>query len=353
MVGSILRRWLSYDDSSTALRHWADSPTAALERLLSENLDLSSYRLDAWITSCATQRLSAMRQVATGIQLGGYGWVEHLKPATSAPGQSTGFIHAPSLAHATTAAILRSGYLSHNASAKGGLLALDLSSRRVRLALSLLDGVRRGQPLGAMLGYRFERGLHENHPALELDKYIEVFRKLAPLAAIKPEQSREAVESVAAKNVVDGHALLRRFQEGRRKKTWTEDTIPFKSTRFAFDAPLDGFPALIGNPTTTKQREYNGILGELTALEDATDAISDVMTAESVYQAVQGNYLRSGASLDAISRGEVPPSEVEVVTTARSGVGLTHGSWCCSVATPFHWIRSNGLSDHGRMPRPT
>src|SRR5256885_5222495 len=36
---------------------------------------------------------------------------------------------------------------------------IDLSSGRVRVALSILDGVRAGQQLGALLGYRFERSL--------------------------------------------------------------------------------------------------------------------------------------------------------------------------------------------------
>ena len=37
--------------------------------------------------------------------------------------------------------------------------AIDLSSLRVPTAMSVLDGVRQGQALGALLGYRFERGL--------------------------------------------------------------------------------------------------------------------------------------------------------------------------------------------------
>src|SRR5207249_2032738 len=100
---------------------------------------------------------------------------------------NAGFVHAPSIAHAAAAAVLRSGHLSH-AGAKRDLLAVDVSSRRARLALWLLDGVRRGQPLGALLGYRFERGLHENHQDLELDRYVRPFRKLAPLTAGKRER---------------------------------------------------------------------------------------------------------------------------------------------------------------------
>ena len=81
-------------------------------------------------------------------------------------------MHAPSLAHAATAALLRSGYVAAGPVADGqpvqSPFAVDLSSRRVRLADWLLDGVRQGQELGALLGQRFERGLHDHG----LDRYI-------------------------------------------------------------------------------------------------------------------------------------------------------------------------------------
>ena len=41
-------------------------------------------------------------------------------------------------------------------------LELNLSSSRVRLAMHLLDGMRQGQPLGALLGYRLERTMHDS-----------------------------------------------------------------------------------------------------------------------------------------------------------------------------------------------
>ena len=59
-----------------------------------------------------------------------------------------GYIHAPSLGQAATAAVLRSGHLAHKRDADSPF-EIDLSSRRVRLALKLLDGIRQGQPLGA------------------------------------------------------------------------------------------------------------------------------------------------------------------------------------------------------------
>src|SRR6185369_5143421 len=112
-----------------------------------------------------------------------YGVLEDVRPSPLAEPLSHGYIHAPSLGQAATAAVLRSGYLAHRRE-QDSPLAVDLSSRRVRLALGLLDGVRAGQPLGALLGYRLERGLHENHRELVLDRYIAALRALAPLDAL-------------------------------------------------------------------------------------------------------------------------------------------------------------------------
>ena len=53
---------------------------------------------------------------------------------------------------------LRAGYLANAATANPDTLAVNLSSDRVRVALGLIEGIRNGQSLGALLGYRFERG---------------------------------------------------------------------------------------------------------------------------------------------------------------------------------------------------
>ncbi len=271
--------------------------TAALDRLLSETLDLCSHRLDAWITSFASRALERLRSEdrTAGVHLGAFGWVENLEPTPSR--QSDGYVQAPSLQHATTAAILRSGYLSHRNTDGDTALAVDLSSARVRLAIELLDAVREGQPLGAVLGYRFERGLHESRR--ELDRFILPFRELAPLVARKLESTDEPLESIAANNVVDGLALSRRFQA---------DDVPWGEK---------GLPAL-------GSADEAAISLELTKLTDVVDALSDAVTAESVYQAVRGNPTRAGALLDAIARGDAPPPELEVARTTRSGIALTH-----------------------------
>lgn len=266
-----------------------------LERLLSTTLDLSAHRLDAWITSFATKRLRMMRDgQPTGLHLGGYGWLENLKPAP--PSSSDGFVHAPSTDHAATAAVLRSGYRSHagGGTGKANPLQIDLSSARVRSALELTEGVRSGQSLGALLGYRFERALleaHEQSPPLGLASLLYPIRALAPLKAGKLTPA-SAPDSRIDFNVVDGLALL---QPGIN---W--NVVPF----------------------LPKTRDVvNGILA---SLQDSLHAMSDATTAEAVFQLVRGNVVRAGAALDAMSRGDALPPELQVVNSQRSGVAFTH-----------------------------
>ena len=322
----------------------AQRPTASLGRLVSETVDLASHRLDAWATSFATKRLEWMRQrKPRGLTIGGYGYLEDITPVARTPVTSLppvppgedppelqgtvfqasgnqGYVQAPSLAHATTAAILRSGYLSRKAAGDGDVLAVNLVSSRVRTALSLLEGVREGQSLGALLGYRFERGLHEHHPGLTLDRYIPSFRALAPQRGDlpTPAQPAGAVESISARNVVDGLELLARYRTGRRAvpPAWTAATIPFGGTV----PPL----SLTLPPATPANAEFKAIDAELRALDDAVDATVDLTIAEAVHQIAQGNVVRAGAALEAIALGDALPPDVQVVDTPRTGIALTH-----------------------------
>lgn len=291
------------------LKYLAKQSVAVLEELLKESLDLSSHRLDAWLTACASERLSELRRKKPqGIYTGGYGWVENLRPSSQSLA-SHGFIHAPSPAHAVTAAILRSGYLAHSDTGNGDLLAVNLSSERVRLALWLLDGIRQGQPMGALLGYRFERGLEERSPG-QLNKYLKVLRNLAPLTANKLIPKTGDVEVNAATSVVDGLALLRRWQKGMENGIWNIDTLPF-------EVPGTMLPA-------RGTSDHAALEEEIKKIADLVDALSDLALAESVYQTVQGNPTRAAASLEGLSRGELLPPEPEVVQSARSGIGVTH-----------------------------
>jgi hypothetical protein len=283
-------------------------PTAELHRLFTETLDIASHRLDAWLTSLATRRLVSMReQVPDGIWLGCYAWVHDLRPdpmlgardvttpdgtTAAARTDSDGYLYAPSMLHGATAAVLRSAYLARSGPDQEPY-TVGLDSRRVRVALGLLDGVRDSQPLGAVLGHRFERGLHDRGQ----DRFIDTFRGLFPQVANKVEDSGEPAEAVAARNIVDGLALLRAWQTG---------AIPFGS------GELPGGGA-----------RRDAIEAELRGLDDATDALSDLLLAESVYQVVKGSPAGTAATLDTLAKGQRPP-EPEVVAMPRSGTVLHH-----------------------------
>lgn len=280
----------------------AARPAAEIDRAFRGVLDCYSYRLDAWFTSVASRRLADMRrQRPTGLHLGGYGWVENLRPDRTP--DSLGYVHAPSLAHAATAAIMRSGHLSHKGGADSGAsvppgspraaLNIDLSSERVRLALGIIDGVAQGQPLAAILGYRFERGLRDRD--IRLAQFIQPIRKLAPLRPAGPAGGAAPTESIAARDVVDGVALLDRWRKGPGQLL-----------------------AAIKDPAPSAAQAQQ-IEAELQRLDQMLDAVSDVLISESVFQTVLGNYERAGAALAALDRQERPP-EPQVVRTPRSGL---------------------------------
>jgi hypothetical protein len=297
-----------------SLAHLQDLDSESIQLLMQGTLDLSAHRLDAWITSYATKRLSRMQNDGpTGVYVGAYGWVENLAPATNMvelpnaaipPGEQppvyalpndSGFIHAPSMTHAAAAAMLRNAHLGPRGSpSEDGPFAIDLSSRRVREASRLLDGVRQGQPLGALLGYRLERRLHD----LRLDKYIAPLRKLAPLAVRERDANGLQADVVAANNVVDGLLLL----EYRDTSELTQ----------ALDS------------ATGTDEDRAKARGAIAVLADSVDGVSDALLAEVAYQAARGNAGRLSSTLAAVARGDAPPPELEVARTPRTGTAITH-----------------------------
>jgi hypothetical protein len=306
----------------SSLAHLKDLDSEALSQLMQGTLDLSAHRLDAWVTSMATKRLAAMHiDGPMGQYIGAYGWVENLKsipasfvkavpsppPGEAGPLQTaandSGFIHAPSMMHAATAALLRNAHLGPTGVPKSdGPFAIDLSSRRVREASRLLEGVRQGQPLGALLGYRVERLLHETvvDNGRSMDRFIAPLRRVAPLIARSSGLTTAPVDTIAANNVVDGLVLHRRWKEERN----------------AVLAELN--TAGMG---TSDLSTLTSIFDKLT---DAIDGVSDALTAESVYQMARGNTSRTASTLAAIAQGDAPPPELEVTRTPRSGTSLTH-----------------------------
>jgi hypothetical protein len=285
---------------------------ANFSELLGGALDVTSHRIDAWATALATSRLSQLRTAEKKANttpvtwIGGFGWVENLKarpmlhaadpPVTDEPNAlddpaNAGFLQAPSLQQATTAAVLRSGYLTHNPPNgappnSNAAFAIDMSSRRARLAGWILDGIRQGQALSALLGYRFERALQE----ATLGDLIDKFRQVAPYDPAASLNTSGPGESVRATDVVDGVALLRLFQQ----------------------------QLLPPDPMWSQAQ------GPLKELEEAADAIGDAVLAQAVHDSLSGNTHAAAATFDAMATGIVPAPPLTFLSTPRTGVAIAH-----------------------------
>jgi hypothetical protein len=261
--------------------------TAKLDLLLRETLDLSAHRIDAVLCGLANQRFHELAETGeAGPFLGGFGWVENLRKR-NAP-RSHGRILAPGIDHATSAAVLRAGHLAHRKADNPDAMAVNLTSARVRMAKNILDDTASGLPLGAVLGYRFERLLHEHATAPALDRYIYPFRQMMPLAGLS------AADAVAVGQVVDGYRLNQRHQE----------------------TALDlGFV----------QAEHQGaVRGVLDQLNHMLDAVGDALLAESMFQTVRGNPDRARSTLDAIARGDADPPDLEFARSRARAVSFRH-----------------------------
>ncbi|MBZ5506435.1 MAG: hypothetical protein LAO78_13325 [Acidobacteriia bacterium] len=281
-----------------------------LESSLTDVIDSLTYRLDAWYSSLAARRLDAMQSRnrefqphSLGVYWGAYGYLENLSFSrnTAAGGQPAtggGFIHAPSVAHATAAAMLRSAYDSHREDDSRKAYTANLSSSRVRRARTLIEGIQQGQSLAALLGYQFERGLHDE----SLDRLIDDFRRSFPVE-IQPERDAdEPQETIPPHNVVDGRALSQAYTQPQ-----------------SFSGHPD-IVSLIGQLKSAEQKKVRDLLYDLA---DCTDAVGDCLLFESVFQAVQGNYDRSGAAMDACSGIGCPP-DLNAMATPIVGSTLRH-----------------------------
>ncbi|MGL5889348.1 MAG: hypothetical protein ACRC3B_05650, partial [Bacteroidia bacterium] len=294
-------------------------------------------------------RIDAIYQPATFIYLGEDRSTQLVEdratgkviPAPRNNPDNQGFILSPSLNHAIVAAIMRAGYVAHkkNTSATGRTLAVNLSSARVRKALFYLEGIRNGQTLNALLGYQFERGLHDHVTTLGagvLDVYLENLRKKFPLVAgsVVSTPSGSSHSDAQSRHVTDGLRLIEAYRNG----TWTTNLSIASGHVAAISAQID-------------------------AIVDSMDAVGDLLLSEAVYQLAKGNHDRAGAVLKAMSYGNAVP-EPEIADTPRQGNVLTNRcvvQLAPAVSTAANWTGTSyrklaepALNDWlaGQLPKP-
>lgn len=301
--GSIVASWpeqlQNIAQFNESLGFLKDRTAGELGQAFRTTLDLYAHRLDAWITSLATKRLDEMRDRAPqGIHLGAFGIVENLLPDSVRPADqaadSLGYVHAPSLQQAATAAILRSGHLA-NRQAASGAFNIDLRSHRVKRAKRLLEGVASGQSMAALLGYRFERALRDNG----LPQHILELRRAFPLRPAGTKASDEAQEAIAARDVVDGVRLIAEYRDHGA-----------------------GHVAASVLPLVLSAAELATIGRIIDDLLDQMDAVADLLLAESVFQVAGGNMDGAGAAMLALDRQQRPP-ETRGLDTPHSTRGYT------------------------------
>lgn len=358
-----------------ALKHLENASTARLERAFVEHLDCCAYRLDAWQQGLIRLQLMFMRnnqprsteeggeqpnvQTRKGLYVGAFGWLENVKPETDKVLEpvivpedlkqdfpqdyvkdeaNAGYIHAPSVNHAVSAAVLRNAFLTNGKEDNNSELAVNLSSERVRLALSVIEGIQNGQSLAALLGYKLERTLHDQQNLVNkgIDTYIYALRKLFPLNAnlIKEtdvnndpsvDPDTVPISAIEARNVIHGKNLINHI----KKQSTANKSYPF------------GFPATkLPNADAVISTAINAAVDLILNVEDA---IADLAMAESVHQVCIGNYDRAAGVLDTYSNGSYPQIP-DIIQTPRSGPTLTH-----RVGIPFEFIST--IPYEGNHPR--
>jgi hypothetical protein len=218
---------------------------------------------------------------------------EKLKPRNTNPvtrdADNYGLIHAPSLNQAVTAAILRSASVTQPDT---DAYNVDLSSTRTRDALWIIEGVRNGQSPAALLGYRFERALREIDPKLQ--QWLPDLRATFPMPR-QVDTDPGTKEAIPARDVVNGLLVIQALKD----KTLSSK-LSFAGPDSAVMLPIAG------------------------RLQDMFDACADLMLAESVHQAAQGNYDRAGGVVTAAGEFTHVPPDFEVANTPRSGTALCH-----------------------------
>lgn len=275
--------------------------------LVAECVDVRTYRLDASFTNKA----HCMIRNGADYILGAYGWVLDLKEDKAEP-ISDEYIIAPSITHAKTAAVLRSAYAksqrgdSHK-DVDNNTLAINLSARRVRIAKRIIDGVKSGLAIGAILGSDLERSIHEEM----LDVCILPLRKKFTLLSSRLNTDGSTATSSNlntgnakedSKNyalaVINGTKLINALNEIKIKGD-VDNILTLRQYFTQNDKEWQAFVNGIDGLRQTLNGKKRDMLKKLVMdMADSYDALTDVVMSESIYKLCEGNT----AAVDAIMK---------------------------------------------------
>lgn len=290
------------------------------EDLITATFDLFNYRLDAWLTGLLEHRirLRIQKRKTHKIAVGAYGWVFNLKE-DPAEHISDEYVVAPSLNQAITAAVLRSGFVRANEGyTKDYSLSVNLSSERVRQALRIIRGVKNGLSLGTILGSDLERMLHDDkkNGGQDMDYFIYFLRCTYPLNSTSTVlKAGPGGAKDYSLDVLNGVALLEDLwfraeaQVANARKKHLSDWYGYDSALFW---EWLGTLFRTNNKTWIKGQFHNldefkakttRLVALIQKLDDAYDALSDVILSESVYKLTEGNRVAVDALMNSMNNG--------------------------------------------------
>ncbi len=188
--------------------------------------------------------------------------------------EAGGILHTPGAAQTIASSVFKNSFLAHNQEVESNPFTINLTSDRLQKGRFLLEGIRQGQQLEALLGYQLERHLHENN----LHQEIYSLREAFPLY---------------------------------------ENTTG-NTTGFVNLSVIDGLKAI-----KNKENLPELVKKQVEKLEDTMDASLDTLFYEAGYQVTQGNLSQAAAAIDA-TKGEIEPPVIESLKTKIPGTGVKH-----------------------------
>ncbi|KAB2916132.1 MAG: hypothetical protein F9K23_08460 [Bacteroidetes bacterium] len=317
------------------LEYLANLPSAEVDLLLRQHLDLCSYRLDAWQTGMANRRIYTYKDPQSssykpGVYLGAYGWVEDLtvKERTYLPANTVdgitgdvedtegrlGYIFAPSMNQASAAALLKSGYDSVKdnewGSDYGYPRRIGLSSERVRKAMHIFEALKNGQELGVILGNEFERNVRERISSQGVDVVeglLDIFRSNFLFDPVTSAESGQPLEKSQAKVNINGFRLY------KRTRMDADSEYPYQIIG-SLPAPSTSDPVEIA--------QIEAIETSLDLMTESIDALGDLCMAEASYQLLLENFDASSAIANLVQKGEDFPKRMDIVEGEDTGAAL-------------------------------
>lgn len=323
------------------LARLARLPTARLERLFGEHLDVCSHRLDAWLLGVVSERLAHQRAAQpTKLGLGAFGYL-HSVARASVP--AIRFVEVapelvPATADAAASAVIPIAHLER-------ARALHIDERRMFVYLgepqpsgAILDGdtFRAAPGTNTRDGQGYVHAPSADHAAAAAVLHAARISHgdADPMLAIDLESNRARAALSVLGKVQEGSSLGEVLGIELERAMHVHDLDEYlRDVRTAFSlqrsseeagkrtlATTDGLAVLEAARRIPPPPLVVAIAPAVEIIANTLDSVSDLLLAESVYQSTKGRPERAAAALRTLHAGGqvVAPEIVQSPTSGRS-----------------------------------